>query len=79
MIESVSVEMCCSLALSPPISDLLVAVQRPAISRFLMNEVRLIRNSRKPVSGAIRSSAERLSIAIRFGWNSSTRLWIVSR
>ncbi len=26
--------MCCSLALSPPTSDLLVAVQRPAISRF---------------------------------------------
>lgn len=63
--ELVSVEMCCSLTLSPPTSDLLVAVQRPAISRFLINDVRLIKNSRNPVSGATRSSAERLSTTIR--------------
>ena len=57
MIELVSVEMCCSLTLSPPISDLLVAVQSPAISRFLMNEVRLIEKLTK--SGVGRDPLQR--------------------
>ena len=56
MIESVIDEMCASLTEVPPMSSGVVAVNSPASSWCLMNEVRLMTNSRKLLIEATRST-----------------------
>lgn len=76
MMVSVSVEMCFSVTDVPPISDGVVEVKSPAVSSCLRKEVSPITNSRNAFGDPMRSSAERLSSATRFGLNSSIADWI---
>jgi len=62
LIESVIVEMCVSVIEVPPIRDAVTAVNKPAVCRALMKDVRPMTNSRYPLTVDTRSSAERLSI-----------------
>lgn len=64
-------EMCASVTDSPPVRVGVVAVNNPATSWCLMNEVRPMMNSRKPLMVPTRSSADKCFTATRLGLNSS--------
>jgi hypothetical protein len=79
MIESQIEEMWASVTEVPPSNVGVVEVKSPAISWSFTNAVKLITNSRKLRVVELRSSAERLSMATRFGLNSSMIFFIRMR
>lgn len=73
------VEICASVIDVPPTKVGVVAVNSPMISFCLIKEVSPMTNSRKPLIVEMRSIADRLSTAMRWGWNSVIAARILSR